>query len=91
MAQTAYCKNEHQVSTTQNSAAFKVINGNLQIQCALCKNNGYDVWVDFGPAPTNTVLNISTLGEGIFFTKEMCYDILKKESYIKKKNRSDNR
>lgn len=90
MAKTVLCKNNHSVGINTNSADFNVLNGNLQIQCALCKNNGNNVWVDFGPAPTDNVLNISTLGEGIFFTKEMCYDILKKESYIKK-NRSDNR
>ena len=83
MAETALCKNNHSVGINKNSAAFKVLSGNLKIQCALCKSNGEDVWVDLGPAPTNTVLNISTLGEGIFFTKEMCYDILNKESYIK--------
>lgn len=84
MAKIVLCKNNHSVGINTNSADFNVLNGNLQIQCALCKNNGNNVWVDFGPAPTDNVLNISTLGEGIFFTKEMCYDILKKESYIKK-------
>lgn len=83
MAKAAQCENGHDVGIKENSADFAVLNGVLRIQCALCKNNGNNVWVDFGPAPTDNVLNISTLGEGIFFTKEMCYDILKKESYIK--------
>jgi len=78
------CINNHNVDINVNSAAFKVEDGRLKIKCAVCNKNGIEVWVDSGPAPTDDVLKITTLGEDKFFTKEMCYNILKDKLYIKK-------